>query len=491
MWQPLEFIKNYFYLYDTENIISLHPSQEYPLAEAMSRLPDGRFKYHTVLWSWPKKSAKSSIVAAAADYNCLFKAKSSWKLIGNDLKQADSRVGHYMRENIKIGQRKGYGDDAGAIALQNIRKATKISVSNYKIAYPNGSVVEMIPIDAAGEAGGNDDGLVYSELWGWRHKSHQAMWTESTISSTRFGYAQRWIDTYAGFEGESVILENLYKQVVKESNRLDIPYNDECYAANGIFVCWVTKHHLAWQTSDYYEAEKAAMHESEFNRIHLNSWQQSSNPFIEIKYWDACTDSDIPPLLPHEEIVIALDAATTNDCFAITAVSRDRRYPPKYNADGEQISPEYFVRRYAKAWYPPKDGKIQFDGFLPDGSPSPKEELKRLIKSYNVYCVTYDVYQLAYFISECEKEIESYYEEFPQGQQREKADKYLFDIIREGRLAHDGRDEDLRQHILNAAVDLVGKNEHFRIIKKSESKKIDLVISLSMACYTASQILPK
>lgn len=165
-WQPLDFIKNYFYLYDTENIITLHPSQEYPLAEAMSRLPDGRFKYHTVLWSWPKKSAKSSIVAAAADYNCLFKAKSSWKLIGNDLKQADSRVGHYMRENIKIGQSKGYGNDPGAIALQNIRKATKISVSNYKIVYPNRSIVEMIPIDAAGEAGGNDDGTVYSELWG-------------------------------------------------------------------------------------------------------------------------------------------------------------------------------------------------------------------------------------------------------------------------------------------------------------------------------------
>lgn len=490
-WQPLEFIKNYFYLYDTEDIIGLHPSQEYPLAEAMARTSDGKFKYRMVLWSWPKKSAKSSIVAAAADYSCLYKAKSSWKLIGNDLKQADSRVGHYMRENIRIGGRKGYGNDVGAIALQNIRKATKISASNYKIAYPNGSVVEMIPIDPAGEAGGNDDGHVFSELWGWRQKSHEAMWTESTMSPNRYGFAQQWIDTYAGFEGESLILENLYKQVVKEENRLDIPYNEECYAANGIFACWVTKHHLAWQTDEYYSSEKVRSHESEFNRIHLNQWQQSSSPFIEIKYYDACADSDIPPLLPHEEIVIALDAATSSDCFAIVAVSRDRRYPPRYNTKGEQLSPEYFVRRYAKAWYPPKNGKIQFDGFAPDGSPSPKEELRRLMKAYNVYQVCFDPYQLAYFISECEKEIEGWYEEFQQGQPREKADKYLFDILRETRLAHDGRDDELRQHVLNASVDLVGRNEHFRIIKKAEGKKIDLVISLSMACYTASQILPK
>lgn len=491
-WQPLDFIKNYFYLYDTEDIISLHPSQEYPLAEAMSRLPDGRFKYHTVLWSWPKKSAKSSIVAAAADYNCLFKAKSSWKLIGNDLKQADSRVGHYMRENIKIGQSKGYGNDAGAIALQNIRKATKISVSNYKIVYPNRSVVEMIPIDAAGEAGGNDDGTVYSELWGWRHKSHKAMWTEQTISSNRFGYAQRWIDTYAGFEGESEILENLYKNVVSPENKLDIPHNDECYAANGIFACWVTKHHLPWQVAEYYESEKSTMHESEFNRIHLNQWGQSEQSFVDIKYWDACADDRSPNdggILPHEkhdEIVIALDAAVTNDCFAIVAISRDKRYPPKYNADGEQISPEYFVRRYARAWYPPKDGKIQFDG-----EDSPKSELKRLIKLHNVYCVTYDPYQLHHFVTEAEKELDTFFEEFPQGTQREIADKMLLDIIREKRFAHDGKDNELRTHILNSGAKIIGEDKRLRIIKKHPSKKIDLTVAMSMAAYQASQILPK
>jgi len=493
-WNPLAFIQNYFYTYDTEDILGLHPSQLYPLQEALARLPDGRFKYHTVLWSWPKKSAKSTIVAAVVDYCCLFKPKSSWKLIGNDLKQADSRVGHYLRENIRIGARKGYAGQANdGLAMQAIRQATKISASNYKIVYPNASQIEMIPIDPQGEAGANDDGIVFSELWGWRHKSHEAMWTEMTISPNRYGYAQRWIDTYAGFTGESLVLERLYESVVKESNRLDMPHNAECYTANGVFCCWVTQQLLPWQQiPEYYESEKADKHPAEYARIHENRWTQSEQSFIDIAYWDACADTrpsedgGILKHQQHDEVIIALDAAVTSDCFAMVALSRDRRFPPKYDSNGEQISPEHFVRRYARAWYPPKGGKIAFDG-----EDSPKSELKRLIAEHNVYCVTYDPYQLEFFAMECSQELDTWFEEFPQGTQREIADKFLFDVIREGRLAHHGTDGELRAHILNSGVKIIGEDKRLRIIKKNETRKIDLNVAMSMACYQASKVLPK
>ncbi len=482
-WNPVGFIQEYFYLYDTEDIMSLHPSQLYALQEALSKDANGKFKYHTVLWSWPKKSAKSSIVAAVVDYCCLFKPKSSWKLIGNDLKQADSRVGHYLRENIKIGQRKGYGD---SLELQSFRMATKIKPSGYSIEYPNASRIEMIPIDPQGEAGGNDDGLVFSELWGWRHKSHEAMWTEQTISPTRYGYAQRWIDTYAGFEGESVVLENLYKAVVSDDNKLDIPHNPECYAANGIFACWVTQHHLPWQTKEYLESERAILHPAQYARIHENAWGQSAESFIDIRYWDECADSDIPALNRHDEIIIALDAGISSDCFAIVAVSRDKRFPAKYNAQGEQISPDHFVRRYARAWYPPKDGKIKFDG-----EDSPKSELKRLVEKWNVYQICYDPYQLEHFANELKDEMDTWVEEFSQAGEREKADKHLYDLIKDRRIVHYGNDTELRTHLLNAGAKIIGEDSKLRIIKKHPSKKIDLCVSLSMACYRASQVIPK
>lgn len=491
-WNPVGFIKNYFYLYDTEAIITLHPSQEYPLIEALSK-PEDRFKYHTVLWSWPKKSAKSSLVAAVVDYGCLFKAKASWKLIGNDLKQADSRVGHYLRENIRIGARKGFGDaSAESLRMQQIRQATKIKPSGYTVEYPNGSKVEMIPIDPTGEAGGNDDGTVFSELWGWKHKSHQDMWVEQTISPTRYGQAQRWIDTYAGFEGESPILEALYNQVVKDANRLDIEGNSECYAANGIFVCWVTQHHLPWQTKEYYDSEAAALTPEQFARMHLNQWVTSENAFIPIAWWDNCADQRSPEaggILPHrkdDELIIALDAGISSDCLAIVAVSRDRRYPAHINADGEQISPDYFVRRYARAWHPPKGGKIAFDG--PD---SPKSELKRLIKEYNVYQICYDEFQLHHFANEIRDELDTWIEPFSQTTEREIADKFLYDTIREMRIAHAGTDTELREHLLNSAAKTIGDDRRLRIVKKQENRKIDLAVSLSMAVYRASQEIPK
>ena len=65
-WErPIEFITNFFFTYDTEQLLGLHPSQENPLKEALQRDANGDFKYHTVLWSWMKKSAKSTIIASA------------------------------------------------------------------------------------------------------------------------------------------------------------------------------------------------------------------------------------------------------------------------------------------------------------------------------------------------------------------------------------------------------------------------------------------
>ena len=36
---------------------------------------------------------------------------------------------------------------------------------NYKTSLPNNTIIEAIPIDPAGEAGGNDDLIIFSELW--------------------------------------------------------------------------------------------------------------------------------------------------------------------------------------------------------------------------------------------------------------------------------------------------------------------------------------
>ncbi len=494
-WKPAEFISKYFFIYDTEDLFDFHPSQLHAFNEATRRDKQGKYKYHTVLWSWPKKSAKSTIIAAIADYICLYNPKSVIRLIGNDLKQADSRVGHYLRENIKIGIRKGYGSSEAGLALQAIRAKTKIKPSGYTITYPNGSMIEMVPIDPTGEAGGNDDLIVFSELWGWKHKSHQDMWTECTISSTRFGIAQRWVDTYAGFEGDSPILEKLYKQVVSEENHIKIPHNQECYSKDGIFSTWVTKHHLSYQIKAYYEGERATLTEEQYARMHENQWVTSENAFISIGWWDDCADNRLPedggvPISnPYEEMVIAIDAGISSDCFAIVAVARDSRYPSEWDSDGVK-APDYFIRRYAKQWTPPKNGKLQFESKDPNVM-TPASELKRLIETYNVVQVCYDPWQLEHFMSQQRYELQSWFEPFAQMSEREVADKFLYDTIKAGCIAHRGSDHDLRAHLVNARANIRGDDKRLRIIKKDDKSKIDLAVALSMAVKRANDVIVK
>lgn len=498
--RPIEYIQNFFFTYDTEELLVLYPAILEPLREALQRDDDGNFKYHTVVWSWMKKSAKSTIIAAVCDWYAMTKFKASIKLIGNDLKQADSRVGMYMRENIKIGQRKLMGSDAPyAEEVFAARKNTRIKISGYTITYPAGSKVEMIPVDPTGEAGGNDDLIIFSELWGWRHKAHQDMWAEMTISPTRYGKAQRWVDTYAGFLGKSPILEQLYETIVRNGVQIPFEHNREVYTAKGMLATWVTKPQLPWQTKAYYDSERATLTDGQFRRLHRNQWVNDEDSFIDIDWWDDSADTrhpsegGIPPLRPDEPIIIALDAGITSDCFAMVAISRDPRHPSTFtNKDGEYYTSaqERFVKRYSMSWQGSKKAPLRFYSDDPD-KVTPESEIKRLVAKYNVIQVTYDPYQLIDFCNRMGDETEVWFDPFAQGGERELGDKLLYDIIRKNGLAHAGLDDDLRTHLLNAGAKVLSDDRKLRIVKQHSDLKVDLVVAMAMATKRASDEIMK
>lgn len=423
--------------------MSLYDCQRRPLELALSRDSKNNFKYNTILWSWPKKSAKSSVIAAIADYTAEHHPNGSVKLIANDLKQADSRVGYYLREAIKIGQRNGK------------RLGINITPSGYKVSYPNGAKVECVPIDPSGEAGGNDDLLVFSELWGWKTKAQQQMWAEMTISPTKFGHSQRWIDTYAGYKGESPILEQLYETGVVQGRKvwddLEVYVND----AAKMLAVWVTKPMFDWQSPEYYASEEAQLVPSEFNRIHRNQWADAVSAFIPIEWWKACQSQYT--LGQNEPVIIGVDAATTSDCFAIVMVSRRE---------------EHVYVHYCKVWYPPRGGAIDYT--------EPETELKRLINTYNVIEVAYDSHQLVSMMQRLRNDEFVNARAFSQQGDRLIADKRLYDMIRVRSVHHNGEPE-LIEHMSNAAAEIDKHDSRLRIVKRQEGKKIDADIALSMA----------
>jgi phage terminase large subunit-like protein len=437
---PVEWIEQHFYIPELNGPIKLYPYQKACLREALSVGDDGLFKYSVIVWSDIKKSAKSTIAAAVALFVAYHHKWGQIVSVANDLKQADSRVAYYMRRAIEL----------------NPKMKAKCKVRNYKATFPNGTFFESVPIDPTGEAGGNADMVIFSELWGSHSKAQQRMWTEMTLPPLKYGKAFRWVETYAGYVGESPTLEMLHEQgkTGQQLDGLPVWINDKAR----LFLMWNQEPRLPWQTPEYYASEAAILTDSEFRRVHKNQWVSSVDQFVPDAWWDACK-GDRPDLAPGKPLVFALDAAITGDCFGMVGVSR-------HPDDNTRV-----VVRYAQKWNAPKNGKINYAPI--------EQEIRRLADQNNVIEWAYDPYQLHSMCSRLATDGVGWFREFKQGEPRIVADKQLQDLIRDRRIVHGG-EADLTQHIKNANAKQEGERR-IRLVKRTNSLKIDLAVCLSMS----------
>lgn len=226
---------------------------------------------------------------------------------------------------------------------------------------------------------------------------------------------------------------------------------------------------MPWQSGDdgeqYYRQQSSVLLPSEFDRIHLNRWSSGTNEGIAMEWWDACEDP--LPLRPDDKttpLIVAVDASVSGDCTAINVVSRhpDNR--------------DHVVQRWCRAWTP-DGGKIDYEATI-------TPVIQWLIESHNVVEVAYDEYQLHHWSNLRRADIKpAWLRPFPQGEPRLLADKGLVDLMRDRRLHHLG-DRENRQHVQNCALKVEAKQDSkLRLVKKAQTRKIDLAVSLSMAAF--------
>jgi phage terminase large subunit-like protein len=224
---------------------------------------------------------------------------------------------------------------------------------------------------------------------------------------------------------------------------------------------------MPWQLGEtgriYYAQEEAVLLPNEFRRLHKNEWVTSSEAFIEPAWWTACKE-DLA-FDQWEPVILGVDAATTDDCFAIVGVSRHPNHERRDTDVGV---------RFVKIYRAPKGGKINFE--------LPEDYIRDLCDDYNITTVVYDEYQLHDMASRLRKESVGAFKPFSQMGARIEADTDLRRLIMRRGIAHDG-DEDLTRHINNAAAKLDGNDKKLRIVKKSAARKIDAAVALSMAAY--------
>ena len=439
--------------------IRLAEYQRRIVREALSRDADGKLNYSTVLWSEPKKSGKTALAAAVGMFMAWLNDGARIYCLANDGKQSKDRIFNAMADCLTLHTQMG-GIFAGL-------KAT-YSPPTIKI---NNSVIEAIPCDAAGEAGAEPTMTIWSEMWGYAQKHKERIWTEMTIPPTLWGYAMRWVESYAGYEDESVVLWQLYDTGVNNGRRHpqfpDLPVYINDTAKQLTF--WSEEARQPWQTKDYYDQEATVLTPNEFKRIHRNQWVTSSTALFEdIFTWDACKDSRVAiPLEPGDmtPLVVALDAGYASDCFAIVAVSR-------HPEDTWDRSDRRCVERYAAAFTPPKGGQLDFSKIA-------EPPILKLAEDFNVYRFVYDPYQLHKMCTDLRNAGVGSFEEFSQAGARLRADKQLYDMIIARQYLHSG-DPTVRQHVQNAAKTEKG-SRHLRFMKKVAGKPIDLVVATSMA----------
>jgi phage terminase large subunit-like protein len=444
-------------------LIQLHPVQEKILRAALIKI-GGKFRYSTIVYSTIKKSGKTRLGAAVGSwYAATQGAYNEVYCMANDGKQSSDRILSAVGQSVDLS------------------RTMKWHKTKTKISLPNNTFIEAIPCDPTGSAGANPGMTIWSEMWGYRHEHKERLWSEMTIPPTRWGRAIRWVESYAGYEGESNVLWDLYVLGTQNSYRhpsfpnLPVFIND---AAN-MFCYWdegVPARRMPWQRGPegdaYYRQEATINTTAEFKRIHMNQWVQPLNKAMPIEWWDRLK-KNIRPLDKTTPVVMGVDAAVSGACCACALVSRHPN--PQYKKTHTQV-------RAVRVWEPPQGGTINLQETIGN-------TLEEWVKNYNVVEVAYDEYQLVHMMQNYRRQgLATRIYRFGQVTPRYLSDKQLYDMVVTKRISHSGN-QVLRQHVDNAMAKTSG--EKFRFVTADEGKTkttrsrvprpIDALIAVSMA----------
>ena len=446
-----------FFIPETRKPIVLTEPQRRILRHTLTPDDDGLMAYQTILYAAPKKSGKSTLAALIALWWSLTQEPpNEVYLAANDFDQAQGRVFKALTT---------------AIRLNPYLKDT-VDISNKRVLFrTTGTTVEALPADFKGAAGSNHGLTCWDELWGYTSEASRRLWDELTPVPTRRN-SIRLIVTYAGFPSESELLWDIYQRgllgepIQELSDLEDGDGNCSCRAVGGLFSYWDHVGRLPWQTEDYLAKQKSSLRANAYLRLHENRWTEGNESFIDLAWWDACTDPDFTPMMPNkdETIYLGVDASTKGDSSAVVACS--------YDANEGRVR----ICRH-RMWQPSKSQPLNIDQTIGDF-------VRELHSNYHIGSVSYDPYQLHDLATRLQGE-GVHMVEFPQSVGRlTQLGQNLYELIRHGNLIT-YPDEELRRHISHAVA--IESARGWRLAKTKRSNKIDLAIALGMSAYTAMQ----
>jgi Phage Terminase len=438
---PATFIEEVLHDPETGQPYRLLPAERAFLELAFETGDDDRLKFPEQLYSAPKKSGKTAFAAMHALTTALLFGGRAPEVIcaANDFDQAQGRVFEAIRKIIECSP-----------LLKSEAKVT-----SDRITFPAiGATFIAIPSDYAGAAGGNPTISVFDELWAYTSERSHRLWDELVPPPTR-KIACRLTVTYAGFEGESKLLEGMYRRGLQQP-RVGV----DLYAGDGLLMFWTNDPIAPWQTQSWLDQMRQQLRPNAFLRMLQNQFVTTETAFVDPEWWGACVDPTAHPMMfgKMTPVWIGVDASTKHDTTAIVAVTFD---------DASKK-----VRLVAhRIFKPSPDRPLDFEATI-------EATVKDYVRRYSVRRVSFDPWQMQAVAQRLKASGIPIYE-FPQSVPNLTAmGSNLFDLIKAQSIVVYPDDE-----IKLAVQRTVAKEtpRGLQLTKQKTSHKIDVVIALAMA----------
>lgn len=284
--------------------------------------------YRNYLYSAPKKFIKSTLSALVVAFTACREQDREIYICAADKDQAKDRIFASLRYAVENGP---------------LSKFCRV-LSDRIYFDKTGCVVQAFPQDYKGAAGGVPILVVFDELHTYVYENMRRLWDEM-VPPPSLDTAMRWVASYAGWVGESELLQECWDKVETGLPVIDllegmydiegsafIYQSDETGWGGTIIQNRDTYKMLPWMR----DPRRWKRLQNEINaerpvsaaRLYDNMWAQGLNPFIAIEIWEACMDPNSNELPPTKEfsIDVGVDAATKSggDDAAVIGVYRDR-----------------------------------------------------------------------------------------------------------------------------------------------------------------------
>jgi phage terminase large subunit-like protein len=429
---------------ETDAPYRLLPAEKLFLKHAFKTDRHGRALYPEQLYSCPKKSGKTAFGAMHLLTTVLLFGGRHAEAIcaANDLDQSTGRVFEAVRKIIDCSPA--------------LRSEAKIAAN--KITLSTGAVITAIASDYASAAGANQNISVFDEVWAYTSERSRRLWDEMIPPPTR-KIALRLSVTYTGFEGESTLLEELCKRGLQQPEIG--PY---LHAGDGLLMFWSHETIAPWQSAEWVESMRRSLRPNQFMRMIENRFVTTENAFVDMDWWDACTDPALVPELADKmlPVWVGVDASVKKDSTAVVAVTFD--------------SKSQRLRLIAhRVFQPTATQPLDFEATI-------EATVKEYCRRFAVRGVHFDPYQMQ-AVAQRLRTIGVPMREFPQSVPNLTAmGSNLHEIIKGARITV-YRDDALRLAISRTVAKETPRG--LQLMKEKQSHKIDVVIALAMAALHA------